>query len=111
MNISPYAAPGLLKKKEISLTLTADEIIAKVCKSQLLKTEEIQTKSRKRELVYTRNLCMYFMREKMNLSLKLIGKKFDRDHTTVIHAIDAINDLCFSNEYIKSEVLAIRQML
>jgi chromosomal replication initiator protein len=49
-------------------------------------------KSRKREHVYLRQLCMFFIYKNTSLSLKSIGERFGgRDHTTVIHNNTLIN--------------------
>jgi chromosomal replication initiation ATPase DnaA len=57
---------------------------------------DVKSKTRKREIVIPRQASMYMMKELIgaNISLKLIGKAHgDRDHSTVIHAIQSINDL------------------
>jgi chromosomal replication initiator protein len=56
--------------------------------------ELLKDKTRKREIVVARQVSMYFAKEYTNMSLKSIGSFFgNRDHSTVIHAITAINDL------------------
>ena len=55
---------------------------------------DMKSKSRKREMVYPRQVAMYIAKEKTGLALKSIGYHFGgRDHSTVIHAIQTINDL------------------
>ncbi|OIN56583.1 chromosomal replication initiator protein DnaA [Arsenicibacter rosenii] len=55
---------------------------------------DLKSKSRKRELVYPRQIAMYLAKEKTELALKSIGYHFGgRDHSTVIHAIQTVNDL------------------
>ncbi|WP_040005158.1 chromosomal replication initiator protein DnaA [Fibrisoma limi] len=55
---------------------------------------ELKSKSRKRELVYPRQVAMYLAKEKTGLPLKSIGYHFGgRDHSTVIHAIQTISEL------------------
>ncbi len=55
---------------------------------------DLKAKSRKRELVYPRQVAMFIAKEKTTLSLKSIGYHFGgRDHTTVIHAIHMVNDM------------------
>ncbi len=54
----------------------------------------LKDKTRKREIVVARQVSMYFAKEYTNMSLKSIGAHFGgRDHSTVIHAITAVNDL------------------
>ena len=48
---------------------------------------------------------MYQIRRMTNLSLKEIGREFDgRDHTTVLHSIERIEDLV-KNDPDKSDVI------
>ena len=52
-----------------------------------LKLSDLRSTSRQQTLVRARGLAMLLARRKTNLSLKQIGKYFNRrDHTTVIHA-------------------------
>jgi chromosomal replication initiator protein len=56
--------------------------------------EQMKDKTRKREIVVARQVAMYFAKEYTNMSLKSIGSHFgNRDHSTVIHAIQSVNDL------------------
>ncbi|MCS6823618.1 MAG: chromosomal replication initiator protein DnaA [Cytophagaceae bacterium] len=56
--------------------------------------EQMKDKTRKREIVVARQVAMYFAKEYTNMSLKSIGSHFgNRDHSTVIHALQSINDL------------------
>ncbi|HSZ24937.1 MAG TPA: helix-turn-helix domain-containing protein, partial [Cytophagaceae bacterium] len=56
--------------------------------------DQMKDKTRKREIVVARQVSMYFAKEYTNMSLKSIGSNFgNRDHSTVIHAIQSVNDL------------------
>lgn len=60
--------------------------------------ENLCDKSRKRDFVVPRHLCMYLTHEYAEMSLKAIGQHFGgRDHSSVIHAITAIEDLRDTN--------------
>lgn len=57
-----------------------------------LELEQLQSRSRTRDLVHARQVGMYVCRELTDLSYPQIGKEFGgRDHTTVIHAYDKIS--------------------
>ena len=49
-------------------------------------------KSRKVELVKARHLAMYFAKEYTETSLKKLGRKFNKDHSTIIHGINRIKN-------------------
>jgi chromosomal replication initiator protein len=58
-----------------------------------LKLEDLKDKTRKKEIVIARQVAMYFSKEYTNHSLKSIGYHFGgRDHSTVIHAVQSVND-------------------
>jgi len=69
------------------------EIIDKVVDFYNLSVKQVKGKSRKKNLVKARWIAMYLIREKTNMKLTAIGKLFERDHTTVIHAIQGVNDV------------------
>ncbi len=53
-----------------------------------IQDENLDTKSRKRELVYQRfYIYKYLKEENSHNSLSWIGKEFGRDHATVIHGL------------------------
>ena len=59
-------------------------------------------KSRKKELVFARNCCIWLIRKHNKLSYKQIGNIFsNRDHSTIIHSELKINEGLKRNEKIK----------
>lgn len=73
--------------------VTMDEIIEIVAESFGTPSEYIVGKSRKREIVVARHAAMYLAKEFTHRSLKSIGLHFaGRDHSTVIHAVKAVQD-------------------
>ena len=55
--------------------------------SELIDELDLKSKSRKRELVYTRNILYKHLRNK-GMSLQAIGKTFNRDHATVLFGLN-----------------------
>lgn len=67
--------------------------------------DELIINSRKRELVLTRQLCMYFAFTKTNISGRLIGKYYGgKDHSTVSYAIKTITNLYDTDKSIKEKI-------
>lgn len=65
----------------------------------------MQHRTRRREVCYARQVCMYFLCKKTHNSLKSIGEMFGgRDHTSVIHARELIKDLIDTNEQTKKDI-------
>ena len=56
-----------------------------------LKIDDFKSKKRNRSIAFPRQIAMYLSRELTDQSLPKIGEEFGgRDHTTVIHAYDKI---------------------
>ncbi|GAB4335393.1 MAG: chromosomal replication initiator protein DnaA [Desulfobulbaceae bacterium] len=55
-----------------------------------LKVEELQSRTRKRSIAYPRQIAMYLTRKFTDTSLADIGGLYNRDHSTVLHAIRVI---------------------
>lgn len=66
-----------------------------ICKYFELKIEVFQSDSRKREVVMARQLAHYFSKKFTKLSLAKIGDEIGGlDHTTVLHSIKTVKNLC-----------------
>lgn len=71
--------------------LAVDEIVKIVAGYYNIDPELIIEKTRKKEIVYIRQVTMYLLREYFNLSFPAIGKEIGgRDHTTVMHSCEKI---------------------
>ena len=75
--------------------ITIDLIQKKVSEYFDIKLSDMRAKKRSRAIAYPRQIAMYLARQLTDFSLPEIGDQFGgRDHTTVIHAYDKIeNDL------------------
>ncbi|MFP5317915.1 MAG: chromosomal replication initiator protein DnaA [Acidimicrobiia bacterium] len=70
--------------------------------------EELTGKSRSRPLVQARQVGMYVFRELTDFSYPAIGRVFgDRDHTTVMHAVEKISQLMKERRPIYDQVTAL----
>jgi chromosomal replication initiator protein len=70
-----------------------------------IKLDDLKAKTRKKEIVTARQVAMYFSKEFTNHSLKSIGYHFGgRDHSTVIHAVQTVNDLMETDPSIKNSI-------
>ena len=81
-----------------------DVIIEEVGKFYNIEPEALRGQSRTKETALARQIAMYQIRRMTNLSLKEIGKEFDRDHATVMHSIDRVEKLMKTNPEI-SEII------
>ena len=65
-------------------------IIDFICKSYSLSEVELKSKSRKRQIVLARNTAFYLARKHTELSLKDIGERLGRRHSTVLKGITKV---------------------
>ncbi|MDL2272129.1 chromosomal replication initiator protein DnaA [Desulfovibrio sp. OttesenSCG-928-I05] len=70
--------------------LDIEGIIRYVCEGFGITSDQIRSKSRKRELVTARNTVFYLARKHTELSLEEIGSRFCRSHSTVIKGITSL---------------------
>jgi len=89
------------EKSKISI----DEIIEKTAKFYKVPVNNIREKNRRKEVAFCRQVAMYISKTATNSSLKTIGLNFGgRDHSTVIHAIQQIEDLIKTDKSVAKDV-------
>ncbi|GMQ27084.1 chromosomal replication initiator protein DnaA [Algoriphagus sp. oki45] len=72
--------------------------------------DELKAKTRKKEIVIARQVAMFFSKEFTNHSLKSIGYHFGgRDHSTVIHAIQTVNDMMETDSSFRNSVNELKK--
>lgn len=85
-----FAIPGLIR--DPGPTTTADEIIQGVAAACGYTTDFLMMVNRNRRRVAARYISMVLIRRLAGLSLKEVGQCFGKDHTTVIHAQEAVQN-------------------
>lgn len=74
--------------------------------------EDLKAKTRKKEIVIARQVAMYFSKDYTNHSLKSIGYHFGgRDHSTVIHAVQSVNDMIDTNSKFRYAIDELKKKL
>lgn len=73
--------------------LTTQMISELVSRQFRVSMKDMQSRSRKRTLTFPRQVAMFLSRKHTDESLADIGKLFNRDHSTVLHAIKVVNNL------------------
>lgn len=92
--------------------VTIEDIQRTVAEYFRLPEDLIRAKTRKQEIVRARQIAMYIAKELTNSSLKTIGLHFGgRDHSTVIHAYQSVEDLMKTNERYAQTVHHLKKRL
>lgn len=95
-----------------SKPLTIELIIKKVCQYYDMDEPNIQTKSRKREVVQVRQISMYLAKKHLDISSSKIGLYIGkRDHATVLHACNIVKDQLEVDKNFRIDVETIENSL
>ena len=121
-------AQSTLNKKEITLDLTRemidklikntkreisiDYIQKVVCSYFNIGVEQLQSKTRKREIVQARQVAMFFSKSLTKSSLATIGTQIGgKDHATVLHACKTVNNLIDTDKRFRLQIDEIEKKL
>ena len=103
LSLAKEVLRDLMEDEQANLTI--DEIQRIVCEYTGIDEDRMRGKTRKREVVRARQIAMYFCKKLTQNSLKTIGLHFGgRDHSTVIHANNTVEDQMETDEQFKNTV-------
>lgn len=126
--LNKVAAHSLLIGKQINLELvqeilgdvlrlqdkivTINEIQKKVADYFGIAVSELISRKRSRNIARPRQIAMFLSKNLTSRSLSEIGRKFGgKDHTTVIHAVKKVEELCSKEREYNEDVTLIRKSL
>lgn len=110
MKLVQKVMPGFVNVSEKNITI--DDIKQAVCDHFNLKVATLDSRSRKQEISYARQVAMYLATELTEISNVQIGINIGgRNHATVIHAIKQIKDLIDTDEKTCQDINTIRDMI
>lgn len=79
-------------------------IIEKTADYYHVKVEDLESKNRSKRIAYPRQIAMYLARQMTDSSLVRIAEAFDRDHSTVIHGVNKIEDDLKKDHELKNQI-------
>lgn len=79
--------------------VTVEKIVEEVSRTYNISSEDIYSRKKQADIAYARQISMYIVNQVMSLSSTDIGKKFNKDHTTVLYTIEKIKSKLKENEY------------
>jgi len=92
--------------------VNAKRIIHSVANFYDLREKDLISISRKKEIVFPRQIAMYLLRKELKASFPFIGRKLGgKDHTTAIYAYEKIVKEIEKNENLGEEIRLIRQRI
>uniref|UniRef100_UPI004049C999 chromosomal replication initiator protein DnaA n=1 Tax=Fulvivirga sp. TaxID=1931237 RepID=UPI004049C999 len=98
--------------KEIDGEVGIDYIQKTVSDYFRVSQDDLKAKTRKKEIVIARQVAMFFSKDYTNHSLKSIGYHFGgRDHSTVIHAVQSVNDMIDTDSKFRYSIDELKKKL
>ena len=95
-----------------SVRSTPTEAIDKISKYYQVGKRLLLGDSRARPIARPRQVLMYVLRTHLGIPLEEVGRLVgDRDHTTVMHAVNKITQLAMSDVQIREDILRIKNTL
>jgi len=114
VDLSLEVASEVLKDviKESKKVISIELIQTEVCKYYGIPKDLIIGKTRRKEIVGVRQVAMYLAKVHTNSSLKTIGLHFGgRDHSTVIHSCQMVEEKLKSDSKFKKEMTEISKRI
>ncbi len=106
------AAMSSLGNDSRESNLNIRQIAQAVAEYYHISLEDMCGKQRDKHIVMPRQIAMYLMRQETQASLFEIGQLFGgRDHSTVLHACEKIDQAVNINHTLRREIVAIREQL
>jgi len=92
--------------------VTIEEIQRKVAEHWNIRLTDMSSARRARNVARPRQVAMYLAKQLTSRSLPEIGRKFgNRDHTTVMHAVQRVSELMARDAAFAEDVELLRRML
>jgi len=91
--------------------VTIEEIQKRISSYYNIRLKEMCSKKRSRNFSLPRQVAMYASKQLTTMSLPVIGEQFDRDHTTVLHAVRKIDRLMQDSSEFREEIQRLLSVL
>ena len=113
LDIDKKSAEEIIEKstQNFARRISDDQVLTAVAAFYNVQIEDLTGRSRKKEMVEPRQVCMYLLRDVLRMSYPYIGEKLRRDHTTVIHSYEKVNHEINKNSPFNQKILLIKESL
>jgi chromosomal replication initiator protein len=109
IHMNYYAIPGLKKDPAPKKIITDDNIISAVCWHTGVYLDKIKDKERRTdEITLARHIAYHFLFNFTTLNKSEIGRKLNRDHTTIIYALRTIKNRIDTDDNVRELVEKIK---
>lgn len=109
LELAREALGGVLADPAPAAELSIDGIRNHIAQSWGVSVEALNSKRRTKEITLPRQVAMYLIRDLLGIPLVDIGRAFGgRDHSTVIHSVQKVEELLATDEALRTRIEALR---
>jgi chromosomal replication initiator protein len=110
MEMTQEVLQDLLRSNDRRVTI--DDIQRRVAEYYNLRLSDLLSARRARAVARPRQVAMFLAKQLTSRSLPEIGRKFGgRDHTTVMHAVKRVDDLCQTDSNLSEDIAHLKRIL
>ena len=112
LELTMEALKAVYSESKAAPTLTPAQVLLGVCRYYNVEVERMRGKQREREIAWPRQVAMYLMRQETSASLLQIGAELGgRDHTTIMHGWEKVQEEVTNNDRVRREVAAVLESI
>lgn len=111
VSIAKEVLADIINLEEQKYNISINKIKKVVCKRYKVSLEDLNSKKKNYSIAWPRQVAMYLATELTSLSLPEIGREFNRDHTTVIHAKEKVKEEIETNTFFIPEINLLRELI
>ena len=112
MDVAKEILNDIIRREQIAKPITIDKIQKIVAKHYHIDLKDMRSKKRTDAIALPRQIAMYISRNLTELSTIEIGDSFGgKDHTTVIYALNRVEERLGVDEAFAREVVLLRARL
>ncbi|MCD6289143.1 MAG: chromosomal replication initiator protein DnaA [Anaerolineae bacterium] len=95
----------------IQVAVSPEQTLELVAWSFGLSVDQLTGRKRNKEVSLARHIAMYLLRHECDLSLPQVGALLNRDHTTVMHGVERVEELVEVDDAIRRRIMSLREQM
>ncbi len=78
--------------------ITVEKVVEEISRTYNVSTDDIFSKRKNADIAYARQISIYVVSKVINLSSTEIGRKFGKDHTTILYTVNKVKEILKNND-------------
>ncbi len=99
VSIAKEVLADIISSEQEKYSISINQIKKVVCKFYKLNIEDMNSKKKSNNIAWPRQVAMYIASELTTLPVTEIGREFNRDHTTILHAKQKVKEEIENNPF------------